>query len=265
MHIVFAQTDSRGRITAINSSAFLTDTEGGTLIDQGEGDKYHRNYLVYMHTNNENGKRYIGITRQNTKYRWRSDGSGYFRSPHFHNAIQKYGWDNFEHTIIAENLTKQEAVDMEVEYIKQHKTQDKRYGYNMTAGGDGTSEYTIPKESVERRAAMMRGVPKSEAQRRKISESNKGKRPSQETREKLRVSHLGHKCNENQMNALHIGWEYGKKPVYSIDESGNRTDYSSISEAAKVLDCRYLTKNFKLISLNNYTVCGCRWYYREVA
>jgi hypothetical protein len=212
-----------------------------------------------------NEKRYIGITRQKTKYRWRSDGSGYFRSPYFYCAVQKYGWENFEHSILAENLTKQEAVDMEIDYIKKYKTQDKRYGYNMTAGGEGTSEFSIPKESVERRAAMMRGVPKSEEQRRKISESNKGKRPSKETLEKLRISHLGHTSTEKQMDALRIGWEYGKKPVYSIDESGNRTDYCSISEAARVLNFKHLSKNFKRIVDNHHKACGCYWYYEGVA
>lgn len=47
-HKVYAKTDKNGVITAINSSAFLTDTTGWTEIDEGEGDKYHHaqnNYL----------------------------------------------------------------------------------------------------------------------------------------------------------------------------------------------------------------------------
>ena len=39
--IVYAKTDSGGYITAVNSSAFLTDTTGWTEIDGGFGDKYH--------------------------------------------------------------------------------------------------------------------------------------------------------------------------------------------------------------------------------
>ena len=45
---VFAQTRPDNVITAIQSSAFLTDTEGWTLIDEGSWDKYHHaqgNYL----------------------------------------------------------------------------------------------------------------------------------------------------------------------------------------------------------------------------
>ena len=265
MYKVYVQVDAQSRITAINSDAFLPDATDWTQIDEGDGDKYQRNYTLYMHTNSVNGKHYIGITRQQLKYRWRSDGSGYYKSPHFYRAILKYGWENFVHTILAENLTKQEAIDMETEYIKKHNTQDKRYGYNMTAGGEGTSEYTIPKESVERRAAMMRGIPKSAEQRRKISESNMGKHPSEEKLEKLRISHLGHASTKNQMEALRIGWEYGKKPVYSIDENGNRTDYCSTSEAARVLNFKHLSKNFKRIVDNHHKACGCYWYYEGVA
>ena len=47
-YMVYVKTDDRNVITAINSSAFLTDTTNWTEIDEGEGDKYHHaqnNYL----------------------------------------------------------------------------------------------------------------------------------------------------------------------------------------------------------------------------
>ena len=40
-YIVYVKTNSIGYITAVNSSAFLTDTSGWTEIDSGNGDKYH--------------------------------------------------------------------------------------------------------------------------------------------------------------------------------------------------------------------------------
>ena len=45
---VFVKTDSSGRITSINSSAFLSETNGWIEIDNGYGDKYrhaHGNYF----------------------------------------------------------------------------------------------------------------------------------------------------------------------------------------------------------------------------
>ena len=40
-YIVYTRLDDKDRITAVNSSAFLTDTDGWTEIDSGFGDKYH--------------------------------------------------------------------------------------------------------------------------------------------------------------------------------------------------------------------------------
>lgn len=40
-YIVYIKTDNTNRITAIDSSAFLSDITGWTEIDSGFGDKYH--------------------------------------------------------------------------------------------------------------------------------------------------------------------------------------------------------------------------------
>ena len=40
-YIVYVKTNSNGYITAVNSSAFLTDTTDWVKIDSGYGDKYH--------------------------------------------------------------------------------------------------------------------------------------------------------------------------------------------------------------------------------
>ena len=47
-YIVYAQTNSSGYITAVNSSAFLTDTTGWMEIDSGYGDKYHHGQGNYF-------------------------------------------------------------------------------------------------------------------------------------------------------------------------------------------------------------------------
>lgn len=40
-YIVYIKQDDRNRITEVNSSAFLYDTDGWTAIDEGFGDRYH--------------------------------------------------------------------------------------------------------------------------------------------------------------------------------------------------------------------------------
>lgn len=93
-----------------------------------------RNYIVYLHYF-PNKKRYIGITCQGTKNRWRHDGTGY-KGQIVKRAIDKYGWNNILHFILYKDLTEEEAKAKEIELIAKYKSDDKRYGYNITAGGD---------------------------------------------------------------------------------------------------------------------------------
>lgn len=91
-------------------------------------------YSVYCHRNKANGKRYIGITSVSPKKRWQN-GLGYRSCYVFYNAIKKYGWDGFDHIVLCENLSKEDAVKMEKDLIKKHKTTQKEHGYNMSGGG----------------------------------------------------------------------------------------------------------------------------------
>ena len=102
------------------------------------------NYCVYMHKNKKNKKIYIGITN-NIKRRWRCDGVEYnprreYKSS-FWGAIQKYGFENFEHIIIERNLSKEEAEEKEKYYIKKFDSTNKRKGYNISEGGNGGKIY----------------------------------------------------------------------------------------------------------------------------
>ena len=52
------------------------------------------------------------------KDRYGKDGYQYHQCTHFWRAIQKYGWDNFEHIVLVENLSKEMANIIESELIK---------------------------------------------------------------------------------------------------------------------------------------------------
>lgn len=92
-------------------------------------------YSVYCHINKINSKIYIGITSQHPcEKRWLS-GHGYHGSIKFHNAIKKYGWRNFDHLILFENLNEDIAKVIEIELINKYDTVNG--GYNITNGGEG--------------------------------------------------------------------------------------------------------------------------------
>lgn len=100
-----------------------------------ESNVNENNYSVYIHTT-PNGKMYVGITKRKPETRWGRNGNNY-KGQIFYNAIEKYGWDNIEHEIVAEHLTKEEAENFEITLIDKLHTRDKKYGYNVSSGGEG--------------------------------------------------------------------------------------------------------------------------------
>lgn len=139
--------------------------------EEVEEEREKRKWCVYMHVNKMNGKKYIGQTCQNPpKKRW-ANGLGYIESPKFWNAIQKYGWDGFEHIIIQDNLTLDEANSLEESLIKKYNTTSDEFGYNLQSGGENKLH--------------------SEETKKKIGEANKGRYVSSETREKISKANSG--------------------------------------------------------------------------
>ena len=140
-------------------------------------------YVVYCHLF-PNGKRYIGITSAKPIYRWNS-GNGYSGQVLMCRAINKYGWSSIEHIILAEDLSKQEACQLEQFYITKYRTTDIRYGYNLTAGGEGHTGYSPSPETRQKLSAAIKGQKRSEEFRRACSDRMKGKKLSEETTKKI--------------------------------------------------------------------------------
>ena len=140
----------------------------------------------------------------------------------FTRAIKKYGWNNFEHIIVSDGLSEEEAKAMEIKLIAEHKSNIRKYGFNISSGGESKSGTTI-----------------SEYQKKRISEASKGKTVSPETREKL--SKASYKTWSNpeyveHMREINTGKknpQYGKrqsdkermmrgaKPILQYDLDGN--------------------------------------------
>lgn len=128
-------------------------------------------YSVYMHRNKINQKVYIGLTKQIPQNRWRTNGEGYKIQPKFWQAIQQFGWDNFDHIILKTNLTAEEAGELEKQLIKSFNSIQN--GYNSDCGGFITSH---SKETIEKIRSSMVGKIHSQETKNKISQSkNKDK------------------------------------------------------------------------------------------
>ena len=174
-------------------------------------------YTVYQHKNKINGKIYIGITSQKPEDRWGSQGCNYKSSPHFYSAIQKYGWNNFEHNILFTGLTKEQACLKEQELIKEYDLMNREFGYNSTSGGDIFSMNEETKQKISQ--AMMGnknglGHPCSEEKKKKISEAQKGRKFTKEHKQKLSEAAKNRHvpCSEDKKQTLKE--KSHKKPVY---------------------------------------------------
>lgn len=103
-------------------------------------------YSVYIHVF-PNQKVYIGITRQSVEDRWKS-GRNYAKCTSVYRAIQKYGWDNIKHEVVKVVETKEEAERLEKLFIFKYGSNDPRFGYNLTSGGN--AKYCLSQESKEK-------------------------------------------------------------------------------------------------------------------
>lgn len=173
----------------------------------------NKTWIVYEHIS-PSGKVYVGITSQRVKVRWQN-GGGYIHCKVFYRSILKYGWNNFQHNIIASNLGEQTAKNIERDLIKFYK--DRNISYNITEGGDATI-----------------GIPCSTTLREKIGALWRGKIIPQDIRNKMSESHIGMKLSQEHKDNISRSKIGGNKVVLQFDKEGNFiTKYSSAVEAAK--------------------------------
>lgn len=114
------------------------------------------------------------------------------RSKYWNNIVNKYG---YKIEIIEKDLTEEQAFAKEIEFIKLYKSQ----GFceaNMTDGGTGGDTYKHRSDEAKLKfrqkiSNIQKGKILSEETKRKISKSEKGKKISKETRRKLSSSLKG--------------------------------------------------------------------------
>ena len=141
---------------------------------------------------------------------------------------------NFEHEILYERLTEEQAKEKEKYLILKHKSNQRKYGYNISSGGESRSGTSLTEEHKE-----------------KIRQANLGKKVSQETRRKLSVSSTrrwkdaGYIQHMREINSGVNNKMYGKKmsdkeklkrnakPVEQYDLNGSLIkEYISIHQAS---------------------------------
>ena len=202
----------------------------------------YKQSVIYCYRNIINNKKYVGqtidlIERKRDFYGRRKMYSGII----FQNAIEKYGKENFELTILT-HCKPEELNFFEKFYISRLKTTDRRYGYNATTGGD----------SFERTEDCRKRMTESwtDERRKKISEKLSGE------------NNGFYNCKHNEITIQLL-----KKHKKECDEKKFFEKYGcSISELTKKVEkyilentdvtIRDIRKEFKISQRITYKVCN---------
>lgn len=220
-------------------------------------------YCVYMHKNLINNKIYIGVTND-TKRRWRNNGIEYRTCSRFYGAILKYGFDSFEHIILNDNLTKEQAFELEKHYIKNFHSSNRKIGYNISEGGNGGKVYNEhPKNMLGKNQTFFQ----KENQRALMS--NEKFNPMKNGSCVWDVTHPHPKGMEGKHHTAKHNQELSKKmkdkkinckPVKVIYPDGREETYTSIGEAQVIgvskpviLKIIRSGKPYKIKVVNQYT------------
>lgn len=215
-----------------------------------------RNYeiigIIYQIRNKINNKKYIGQTIRsfNNRIEDYKRGAG---NDFINNAFNKYGWDNFEFSIIDTAQTIEELNAKEIRYINEYKTTDKNLGYNIETGGKNAipNINTLNKMSkshlgikqtedwINKRVAKAGTIEAKKYGKRKTEEEKKhlskkspkywqGKKRNEKTKLKISTTKKERGLSEKQKETL-------CKKVYKINLTTNKiTEYNSTKHASIV-------------------------------
>lgn len=208
---------------------------GSDAEERSSGIDLFDNYKIYVHINKINGKLYFGQTKQeNVKDRWDS-GHGYKTCVAFNRAIEKYGWNNFDHIVLFEGLTLEMANLIETELIKKYETTNPKYGYNITSGG---LNFKMSEQTKEKLRQNHLGKHNSEISKEKLKQTwrnnghpRKGKHHTEETKNKISQANTGCKHSQEQIDYISEMFTGKGNPFYGkrhTDETKKK-----ISEYAK--------------------------------
>lgn len=253
------------------------------------------NYTVYMHvlpknvSGKENDLVYIGITRVKPIQRW-ANGNGYAPNIRFFNAIKKYGWEQFEHVILFENLSEEDAKQKEIELIAKFNSTNRKFGYNVSPGGNIVSKETALKISQAQMGEKnhrygnhyeFSDSHKANMSKAKSGENNPmfGKTQDVESRMKKSAALMGHPVSAETRKKISNGKKGKKRTPESMQNAWNAVRGKPAPNRKSII-CVELNKEFPSLhhaakefntspcnicrALKKKTLCaGFHWEYLE--
>ena len=205
-------------------------------------------------------KYYYGITSTTLEARWQK-GNGY-RKQAIYKDIKNFGWDNFEHEVLFDNLILKEAELLEQLYIALYNTQNENYGWNDDSGGinglkSDRCKNKLSKNKLGEKNPMygrkgsnnpLFGKPISKEHKRNLSKSHKGKPSGMKNKKHSEVSKK--KMSESSKGK-------GGTKVINLDTG---EIFNTIAEASEKYNIKYQSISRVCRGLRK-TCGGYRWAY----
>ena len=189
--------------------------------------------IVYTHIRKDTNEIfYVGIGKTIARSKSKNN-----RNKYWHNIVNKVGYDI---EIIHNNISWEEACELEKFYIKQYGRKDLGLGLlvNLTDGGEGICNVSLEARKKISESAKgeknpmygrtneknpMYGKKHSEESIKKISESSIGKTYSEESIKKMSESKMGEKHPNSKLTEEDVKWirenyipkhpEFGGRPL----------------------------------------------------
>jgi group I intron endonuclease len=175
--------------------------------------------IVYCVTNRINGKRYVGQTTRPLEERWywHCYEAKHGSRTRLHNAIRKYGPENFILAILYTGYEFDRSLLDECErlFIKEYDTLNHKNGYNISEGGlGGCRGYKHPVSVRRKMSAIKRG--KCPANLDALHASMKGNKHARGHHWSGKHAHHVTSNKEHQMHALHVRWHTKRDRVSDV-------------------------------------------------
>ena len=143
---------------------------------------------IYLFQNKLNNKCYVGQTcdfeRRLAEHIYEANKGSMF---HLHQAIRKYGINNFDISVLykcsGEEVVLDSLNEKEMYYIDKYDSFNS--GYNMTAGSRGSLGLHHSEEARKKMSEARIGITLSDAHKQAISESNHRRDVTSDTRKKM--------------------------------------------------------------------------------
>lgn len=180
--------------------------------------------LIYKITNTITDQIYVGQTTKTLRIRFRAHkdfARAKRRLTYLSRAMNKYGADAFQITLL-EECSDDILNDREQFWVAELRSNQKPYGYNMSAGGDNGNNTRDP-EVRKRISQAKTGVklgPMSEERKQAISRMNLGRKRTPEQIERIRNSREYPPLSEQHKLNIRAGLNRTKVFLLTLEECG---------------------------------------------